>query len=189
LINVIGDSHAERFSLCDEVRRFGLGTHSTAFNLWKHREIIEDIISNYPDEKWYFMFGEVDCRIHIYLKQKQLNLPTYESLIDNTVDSYLGFLSSLQCPIGVFAVPPQGFEENIYEHEFYADRQTRQNITDSLNTQLLIKCYNQDIEFVDLFLKFRIGLLDREYFEDDTHMKRELISGSIVEWYNPTLSR
>jgi len=182
MINIIGDSHAFRLVECKTARVYWLSVPSTAHNLFVHRDDIKTIIDQYPNEKWYFWYGDIDCRIHIYLKQCQLGLDRPDSLIQETINRYVSFLTSLPYSVAVFAVPPEGFEENIYGFEYYADRQTRQEITDLFNEALRLKCSEESIEFVDLTPEFRYGLVERECFEDDVHMRNDILIDCLTRY-------
>lgn len=183
MINIIGDSHAFRLTDCTQARVFFLPEATTAFNLDRQTDKIREAIAPYPTERWYFWFGEVDCRIHIHLKKVQYELPNYSDLIRATVNRYVRHIKSFHSNVGVFAIPPAGFEKNIYNVEHYADRKTRQEIVYQFNSNLEVVSIRAGLKFIDFLPEFNhTGLVDMVNFEDPAHLKKEIILQGFEQW-------
>lgn len=180
MIHIIGDSHSLTFNGAPDVECHWLGA-ATAMNIWKKNLIIEEIIkeNNQSTNEFWFCFGEIDCRIHIYNRSQETRVPEYV-LINNTIDCYLNYLDSKKILIKpcVMAVPPQGLEDNIYGYTYYADRAHRQDITDIFNAVLERSCWEKKLKFVDVWYNtasMTRALWDSHHFkEDKCHMKNEM---------------
>lgn len=180
MIYVIGDSHSALMGESPIVQRYGLSFQTTAHNLHKHKDEILSIISKNTQEKWWFLFGEVDCEIHI--NKQAIKYNNYIKPIYSTCVRYLGFLGGLDCPTGVFAIPPQGIGENL-GYQNYADRATRQFFTDEFNACLAILAPNFGIEFADFLPQLRYGIVDEALFQDPTHLRTDILVENIEKWY------
>lgn len=147
-MKVIGDSHALMFTYH--------GIHCgprTAFKLLENHSKILDHI-NYlrdSDEKIGVLFGEIDCRIHIWYQSQKKNIPTH-TLIFNTVLSYIEYLKNLYHNgfdvHFVLELPPAAEEENIYGYEYYPDHFNRMLITHHFNRILCHCAYASGFHFV-----------------------------------------
>jgi hypothetical protein len=187
MINVIGDSHSGLLVDSQNVRRFGLPQATTAHNLRRQEDFIRCLIESTPDEKWWFWFGEVDCRIH--LDKARLMIPGMSNLkipVMNTIKRYLEFLVSVHDKVGVFAVPPTGLGDP--ESPFFVKREMRQVITNHFNAFLEYYAPEYGIEYIDFLAEFRRpkfarpSVISNDYFEDPVHMKRELLVTAFDKW-------
>lgn len=188
-IHIIGDSHSLSFEGA------GVSCHwmgaTSAMNMWKNHKLHMEILQkcNTYDSYFWFGFGEIDCRIEIYNWSQETGVPEYV-LINNTVDCYLNYLASIKvyAKISVLAVPPQGWEENIYNYKFYADRKHRQEITDLFNVTLERSCWEQGLKFIDIW--YTEAALERrlwgtqDFKEDNCHMKNSVATTKLKEWYD-----
>ena len=180
MIYLIGDSHSSIVGESTIVQRYGLSFQTTAHNLYKHRDEILSILSKNTHEKWWFLFGEVDCGIHI--NKQAIKYNNYIEPIYDTCTRYLQFLGSLDYSIGVFAIPPQGIGENL-GYQYYADRATRQFFTDEFNACLSILAPIYNLEFADFLPQLRYGVVEENLFQDPTHLRTDVVVKSIEKWY------
>ena len=173
MIHIIGDSHSRCFEQDGDktIIAHWLGA-ATALNLWKKNKIIEEIIlTNGRENKYWFCFGEIDCRIHIYNKHMETDVPEYV-LITNTVNSYVVYLASLKCKydISILPAPPQGTQENYFEYPHYGTREHRQEITDYFNMWLEEMCIREKVPFKDIWYNkpdYSRPLWDTKDFKED----------------------
>lgn len=178
-INIIGDSHALCFDGAEDVICHWVGAR-TAYNLYKRYDTTKTLFSSLMDEYW-FCFGEIDCRLHIY-SQWKLTGQKRGSLIEDTIDSYLGAIGVFDgWKTSVMAVPPQGYEENIYDYEYYASQRQRQQFTDVFNLLLEDQCMSLGIPFIDIWAVGYNELPETEFSwpkecfkEDMCHIKNEV---------------
>ena len=152
MIHIIGDSHSLTFEGAKGIKCHWMDAW-TAHNLWKKIDILKSKIVN-PADTYWFLFGEIDCRMHIYRKHMSLG-KSIGRLIDDTVDNYIKAVSNFSdFEIGIMAVPPQGYQDNFYDFDFYASQKTRQQIADGFNFALENECHDAEIRFIDKRLKF-----------------------------------
>jgi hypothetical protein len=149
MIHIIGDSHSLTFEGAKGVKCHWMDAW-TAHNLWKKVERLKLEIVN-PADTYWFLFGEIDCRMHIYRKHMSLG-KSLGRLIDDTVDNYVKAVATFsEFNIGIMAVPPQGYQDNFYDFDFYASQKTRQQITDGFNFALENECHDANIRFIDIW--------------------------------------
>lgn len=178
MIHIIGDSHSLTFSGAQNVECHWLGA-ATAMNLWKKNKIVSKIFLDNKGQDFWFGFGEIDCRIHIFNLSQTTGVPEYV-LINNTIDCYLNYLGAnkIHANISVMAAPPQGLEENVYGYPFYASRKHRQELTDLYNTMLERRCWEHGIKFIDIWYPTssmeRLLWNSQDFKEDLCHMKNEV---------------
>ena len=188
MIHIIGDSHALTFQNAKNVEVHWMGA-ATAFNLWKKNKVVSQIFrdNNSDSNRFFFCLGEIDCRIHVYNYSMLTGVPEYV-IINNTVASYTNYLFTLRnkADIAILAVPPQGFEENVYGYPYYASREHRQEITDDFNMKLESEAHRIGVKFVDIWYEkpdFRRSLWKYSYFKDDLcHIRNEIVE-ELVEKY------
>jgi hypothetical protein len=170
-IHLIGDSHCLCFDGAKDVVPHWCGA-ATAYNLYKKYDLTKTFFEAIEDDYW-FCFGEIDCRLHIYRQAKLLNT-TELDILGRTVDTYMEAVSVFDgWNIGVMAVPPQGYEDNIYGYDYYASRAHRQQITDVFNFWLENVCIDYGIPFIDIWKQDEIWA--EENFKDDKcHIKNEI---------------
>jgi hypothetical protein len=148
-IHILGDSHAQTFEGAKNVEVHWCGA-ATAHNLYKKYATTKTFFNNPFDEYW-FCFGEIDCRLHIY-RQWKLTGKRRPDLIEDTIDKYLSAIRMFDdWNIAVMAVPPQGYQDNFFNYDYYASHNTRQQLTDCFNFVLEDECYKSGIKFVDVW--------------------------------------
>jgi len=173
MIHIIGDSHCLCFEGAKNVQTHWLGA-ATAMNLWKKNKLIKDILND--KDKFFFLFGEIDCRIHIYNKSQETEVPEY-LLVNNTVQCYVSYVATLkkEADVSIMAVHPQGVQDNYFNYPFYADRKHRQQITDLFNMWLEDICSDNRVPFIDIWYnkrEFERPLWRTQDFKEDLcHVK------------------
>lgn len=189
-IHIIGDSHSLLFQN-PEVESHWLGA-ATAFQVWKKHYLIRGIVPRIDkDDEFWFMLGEIDCRIHIYSKSQELRIAPLDFMIKKTVESYVGYLSYFyrSYPVFVMATPPQGPVGNVFNYQYYADQETRQKIAHRFNQELEESAKEAGLGFVDLYKPYwdkvskKKSCFDRATFkEDESHLRND-ISTKCLEGY------
>ncbi len=183
-VYVFGDSHAGKFANNPYCHWPGSASHGTAYNLGNPKsqsrsyERLQFHLSLYDKEDvWLFVLGEIDCRIHIYLKHKQTGLPI-NILIDETILRYGHIIKAVRDDgrpnIAVLDVPPAVAQENLYKYEHYGTRDERAVIARKFNAALGRWCERNDIFIVRLYpyIADERGWLKDEYAdEDNAHVK------------------
>ena len=180
-VHIIGDSHALTFQGAKDIDCHWMGA-ATAHNLYKKYDLIASIFKKANDyDKFWFCFGEIDCRLHLYRQHKTHNKTEF-SLIMDTTDNYIGAVNRFSdYNIGIMAVPPQGYQDNFYDFEFYASREHRQQLTDVFNFVLENKCLQTNIPFIDIWEQE--GLWSEESFREDAcHIKNEMATQCLVRY-------
>ncbi len=178
MIHIIGDSHALTFQGASDVVCHWMGA-ATAHNLYKKYEMTKTFFDKITDKYW-FCFGEIDCRIHIYRLWKKTGA-SRSSLIRDTVDNYLGAVCMFDSwNIAVMAVPPQGYQGNYFGYDHYAPQKLRQQFTDVFNFELENECLSRGIRFIDIWEDTEYPI---EYFESDLcHIKKEIAVARLEEY-------
>lgn len=188
IIHVIGDSHSLLFQ--HEIFQIHHVGPATAFKLSSHESTtqsaqkIESLLNKLSTRsKSYllFVFGEIDCRIHINKASKKENI-SLEQAISNTVDTYGKFLLEIQekfpqSVIMVLNVLPAGEEKNIYNVKHYPSRDLHLTIVKNFNKQLENFCKSTKIIFIHVFDE----LIDKkekrikEYIFDPVHYNKRIV--------------
>jgi lysophospholipase L1-like esterase len=196
LIHVIGDSHGKVFRGHRQFIVHHLGA-STAHNLIKSSSttnsnkklfnLVERINSR---DVVLLVFGEIDCRIHIYYQYKRNNeKKTIAELIDETISNYgaiLNQLHNLNINFIVHGVPPATQVRNEYRYPFYASPEVHCQINALFNESLKTFCKANGYPYIDIHSQFSDdnGFMLQEYAADEIHLnsnvadyvKRELNS-------------
>lgn len=180
-LHIVGDSHSLCFDGAKDVVPHWLGA-LTAFNLWKKNKLLTDLIKSIPayDTVW-FCFGEIDCRVHIYPKSIEYGINTY-FLLEESAAVYHHYVDELASranrDITCMFVPPQGDEPNTFNIELYPTRETRQDLTNKFNQELMYKAWS----FVDIW-KGSIELWPMTNFKPDmAHIKNEIAIKYLEEY-------
>lgn len=161
-LHVVGDSHALSFTHVKFNLHY-LGP-TTAFNLNKENSSTKsreklyrhlDLIKDKENSLIIFVFGEIDCRLHIYYQfMKNNKKVSINALIRKTVTNYISEVVNVKkigFNIAVFNVVPPGEQPNIYNYPYYADRATMFKITQEFNEELAQQCKNREITFINIF--------------------------------------
>jgi hypothetical protein len=178
-IHILGDSHALCFDGAKDVIPHWLGAR-TAHNLYKQYDKIKSFFED-PFDTYWFYFGEIDCRIHIYRLWKETGTQRHD-LIETTIDNYLGAIRMFDdWDIAVMALPPQGYQDNFFSYEHYASHNQRQQLTDVFNFELENECHKSGIRFIDIWepgyneLPEAVFSWPQECFKDDLcHLKNSI---------------
>jgi hypothetical protein len=188
LAHFIGNSHARVF-------RFqpGMVAHvisaATAHNLAKEnsttnsRKRLFDSLSrvNRRRDAVIMVFGEVDCRFHIYYQyMKNEERLTIEELIDHTISNYGKVLIELKdkgFQLYVCGVVPASWREHSTAYPFYGTPDMRSKITRIFNDKLQVFCIENGIRFIDMYEPAADddGLIKREYKLDDIHLNERIV--------------
>ena len=188
MIHVFGDSHSGSFRGCNGYTVHTIG-RCTAHNLicpsssTQGKAKIEAILKTLPeDSKTLFVFGEIDCRIHIYNKHMvdgaKYPLSHY---IHRTIQRYGRFLQYIKINypthIAVMAVPPANYEDNEFHYPYYAPPKEQIYIYRTFNETLKQKCVNLSLSFIDVnsHVILSNGFMDRRYMRDDVHLSHRAI--------------
>lgn len=172
----VGDSHV--------VSSFGdIGTPCvyigprTAFKAYEHHKDIEEKIRD-KSKEYIFCLGEIDCRIHIYLKADG----DYDKIIEgckNTVESYINYIQKLNSSgwkIGVLSIMPPGDIENQWNYDSYGTIVDRRHITEICNSMLYFFCNKANIKFFNLYPKLinKDGYRREDLILDDAHLNKKV---------------
>ncbi|CAN5195451.1 hypothetical protein BH09PAT1_BH09PAT1_3930 [soil metagenome] len=188
LIITFGDSHS--LNLQEEhfvIHHVGPATaynlvaeHSTTKSNQKIKKVLGTLV---PQGKHFFLFifGEIDCRIHIYSISKSKSR-SLEDVVSGTIDRYGKFLCDVKkkfpkSKILVMNVLPPGEEGNIYGVRHYPTREIHMKIVNVFNKDLDAFCKQKGMIYIDVFshLIESDGTRKRGYFFDNTHFNNKII--------------
>jgi hypothetical protein len=122
------------------------------------------------------VFGEIDCRIHIYYQYKKNGeIKTVHEIIDETVSHYgsvLGRLQSLGINFVVQGVPPATRVRNEYRYPFYAPPEIHCRINSMFNEKLKEFCIRNGYHYIDMYSRFSDtdGFMLKAYAADEIHL-------------------
>lgn len=194
-IHVVGDSHTRIFRRSPYFLVHHLGP-ATIFNLLKansttrsREKFLEVVDSMRPQDQIVMVFGEVDCRIHVYLQHKRSDPPREISdIIDQTLKRYEQVLDLLQQshihPI-ITSICPAVKQGNVYGYPEYASREERAKINEEFNGKLSEICMQRSLLYLDLYsqvvddCKF---IQPRYEDSDDAHLNTKA-TPLIVHWF------
>lgn len=177
MIRVIGDSHALMF---EDVEGFGARSlrGRTAYRLHRHHDKVIRALAGAEKQKVLFVFGEVDCRIHIYYKFMQQG-DSVAMLVQRTCRAYTEYIQELRGNWNIYAlnVLPTGEQRNYYKYPFYASVARRRDITLEMNKSLRFFCKLRKIPFVDIYSRLvdEDGYRRREYVKNSVHFTRPVV--------------
>jgi hypothetical protein len=135
------------------------------------------------------VFGEIDCRIHIYYQYKKNNEKfTITELIDRTISNYGVVLEQLDIrdiTFCVYGIPPASKQENVFDYPFYAAPEIRSKINKEFNERLKKFCKENGYKYMDIYSKVvdKNGFILEEYAADTTHLNSK-IKKFVEEWLN-----
>lgn len=189
LIHIIGDSHVLVF----KNKRLFIAHHigpATMHNLNKEtsstqsNEKLFDVINKIDTKRDVVMlvFGEIDCRIHIYYQyEKQNKKLTIAELIDRTISNYGYILEKIKLMgirFCVYGIPALGTQENYYNYPFYGTPQMRSKIYKEFNNRLKIFCRENNYIYIDIYPKVsdNNGFILKEYMADEVHLNERIIN-------------
>jgi hypothetical protein len=187
LIHVIGDSHGKVFRGQRQFIVHHLGA-ATAHNLVNqnsttnsNRKLFDIVERISRKDVVLLVFGEIDCRIHIFYQYKKNNeRKAISELIDDTVVNYgevLGKLRRLGINFIVYGVPPATEVRNEYRYPFYASPEVHCQISGMFNEKLKEFCQKQGYGYIDIHSRFsdEKGFLLKEYAADEIHLNGQVV--------------
>jgi len=182
VVHVIGDSHGKLFRWHRPFVVHHLGA-ATAHNLAKassttgsNRKLFDIIGRVSSKDIVMLVFGEIDCRIHLYYQYKKGNesRPLAE-LVDDTIASYGSVLEKIRAlgiePV-VQGVPPATRVRNEYRYPFYAPPEAHSRISRMFNERLRALCESNGYRYIDVHTGFSDadGFMLEEYAADEIHL-------------------
>ena len=188
LIHVIGDSHVRTF------RRFRLFVlhhlgSPTAYNLKNDKSTTNSkkklfvIINKFNRKKdiALLVFGEVDCRVHIYYQYKKNDEKIkITELINRTISNYgwvLEQLKKMDVNFFVFCIPPTRQKQRAYcPKKLNAPAETRRKIFEVFNKKLKKFCIKNNYKYIDIYSKItdKNGFMSENYAADDVHLNGKI---------------
>jgi lysophospholipase L1-like esterase len=189
-VHVIGDSHTGIFRRKKPFIVHWLGPatayslkspRSTTMSYRKLKRILNNLIAE--GDKVLLLFGEVDCRIHLY-NQYVLSggTKTLEEVVDDTVNRYgevLGEIDKMGIDFHVGCVTPGGTEPNVFGVPNYPPPEMRPVINRVFNERLSEYCRVHGYSFIDVFsvVVDEEGFIKTEYrSQDGTHLNARGVS-------------
>lgn len=191
LIYVIGDSHAKVF----EKQKMFIVYHLGAATAYKLKDKVSTTNSN---QKLFsvikrikkrdivmLVFGEIDCRIHIYNEHKKSGI-SIRGLIGQTISRYGDVLRQLDARgvnFFVLGVPPASRRKSIlptsvfYGLQFYASSDIRSKINREFNQRMKDFCQENYYKYIDVYSKTsdKNGFMMEEYAKDDIHLNNKAV--------------
>lgn len=192
IITVIGDSHSLLFQnplfkikYIGPATAFKIGSKDSTIQ--SRKKIIKILDKLNSRSTVLFVFGEIDCRLHIYNVHMKKNIPINKVLL-STVDAYCDFIKDLKkkypkMQFVVCGVFPQGEQGNIYKIKFYAKRDRRMEITKNFNKELEKGCRKNKVAFINVFddLIDKRGKRLKKYVFDEIHFNNKIVPYIIWE--------
>ena len=187
LIHMIGDSHVKMFrgNRLFVVHHIGA---ATAHNLGKpnsatnsNRKLFNIIDKISRKDIVVLVFGEIDCRVHIYYQYKKNNeRRAIGELIDGTISNYGRVLEELRgagIKFLVYGVPPATKVRDEYRYPFYAPPEIHGQINRTFNERLKEFCEETGYEYIDVHSRFsdESGFMLREYAADEIHLNGRVV--------------
>jgi len=176
MIYVIGDSHARSYRqgipiLTEKLEGdsgngigwFEVGP-ATAYNLIKDNSTVQAkkkikafIDKHGLQEKYVFVFGEIDCRLHVfdhYVRNGQISM--IEDYVTATVERYLLFLHHMKnygVNFAVMTIPPTSLIQNTFHYKNWAAVDLRAKIHAMFNSALKAACRVNGFQVIDFYGK------------------------------------
>jgi len=188
-VHVIGDSHTGIFFKRKPFIVHWLGP-ATAYNLKSPRSTtrsykkLKSILKHLvvQGDMVLLLFGEVDCRIHIYNQYVQSGgSRSLEEVIDDTIYRYgevLDEIDRMGIDFHVASIPPGGQEGNVFGVPNYPPPDMRCVINRVFNERLNDYCRKRGYSFIDVYsvVVDDEGFIKSEYsFKDGTHLNTKAV--------------
>ncbi|MBM3156592.1 MAG: SGNH/GDSL hydrolase family protein [Chloroflexi bacterium] len=187
LIHVIGDSHVIPFRGSMPFLAHHLGA-ATAYNLIKknsstrsNEKLFKIVVKLDRKDMVVLLFGEIDCRIHIYYQHKKSDgKHSIDQLIDRTISNYGEVMAQLKqhgVNFCVHSISPATEVGNEYKYPFYGTPEIRSQINRMFNEKLKSFCDKNVYPFIDIYDRVadKNGLMLREYSGDDIHLNKKAV--------------
>lgn len=185
IVHVVGDSHTRSFRYQYPIVVHHLGG-ATAHNLvaessttdsrFKLLRIIGKI--NLVSDRVLLVFGEIDCRLHIYRSfQDQSPQCDMQSIVDATIKRYfsvVGEIKSSGCKLVVCGVPPAAHDVSNRGFPVRGPLEARIEIARLFNGALERESSNCGVDFLDIhsFTVDAEGLTLDRFSRDGVHLNR-----------------
>ena len=187
-IHAIGDSHTRSFAERRNVLVHHIGP-ATAYNLGNigsttgSNKKLFNILNriNKKCDTILLIFGEIDCRIHIYYQYiKQNKKASIEQLIDKTILNYgqvIERINRMKLDFFIYGVPPAARQGNIYGYDYYASPQERCKINKLFNKKLKLFCLQKGYRYIDIYSRTsdEKGFINQKYAKDDVHLNNQAL--------------
>jgi len=127
------------------------------------------------------VYGEVDCRIHIYYQfMKRNEKYTIEQLIDETINNYgivMQKLKDMEIKFYICGISPAGWEKNLNNYPWYATLEVHSQIYREFNNILGKFCRKKGYKYLDIYSKTidNNGFMKKEYAEDSVHLNNRAL--------------
>lgn len=174
MIHILGDSHTSVFE------GFIISAHYvTAYNLYD-KGIVQEYIKVLNGGKLVLIFGELDCRMHIYNKCIE-HKTTFEQGVDETIESYgrvLSFLKERNVDFAVFNVVPSGIwnRRKSFDGYLIAPHDERGLIHRLYHDRFNKYCFNYKvIDLWDEILDTESGHTKSEFLVDEVHLNKSAL--------------
>jgi len=191
LIHLVGDSHVFSFKKIDFFILHHIGP-ATAYNLCSQASTTKSNSKlfrvlrkiNKKRDIVILVFGEIDCRIHIYNQyMKNGTAISIPQLIDKTIENYGKILQSIEnegFSFLVYGIPPASRDENMYHYPFYADKEMRVFISRKFNEKLKEFCVKKKYPYLEIQNRFEdeSGLISKAFSADTIHLNEK--AGKII---------
>ena len=181
---MLGDSHVNTYSLCENTRSYLVGDDLSINNLKKYTKKVLKTIDSRKHEPWLFIIGERDCRKHMFVESIETK-EALDGVIEQYVTKLVRFLSILNTTYTVYgvSVSPTG-ECNDTECDYLAPREVRQVITAKYNARLQIISRQSGVPYLGIW---KLGAAPKDvcpidmFEEDKYHIKAEIASKKLDE--------
>ncbi|MCX6771198.1 MAG: SGNH/GDSL hydrolase family protein [Candidatus Micrarchaeota archaeon] len=188
LYHFVGDSHTTPFEFQKSMVVHHIG-RATAHNLVKDnsssdsKKLFWKVLSGIDRKRdiVVVVFGEIDCRIHIYYQfKKNLEKIPIEELMERTIGNYLSVLKQARekgYMLAVLGMPPASAQENSYKYPFYGDARTRSHISRKFNAMLAKACRENGFPFIDVYSASEDGngFIRKEFARDEVHLNEMIV--------------
>jgi len=155
------------------------GSHSTFHSNRRLRRVLRWAVRR--GERVILVFGEIDCRIHIYnAYMKNEKRRDFSDLIGEAIARYGGVLDSVKdagVEVYAYSVPPAGEAENIFGYSHFASIENRAEIVRTFNAMLGDYCVEHEINFIDVYSRVADGngLMAAAYAGDEVHLNSRAV--------------
>lgn len=187
-IHVIGDSHTWSFENDKRFLSYHIGS-ATAYNLCASNSRTQSfqklwkIINRVSPERdiVILVFGEIDCRIHIYNQYKKQNeRHSMNLLIDKTIERYgqaMELCKEKNLRFVVYGIPPASKQKNVYNYPFYAPEEVRVCINRDFNRKLKEYCMKRNWGYIDVYSETvnQSGFMLDTYARDEVHLNEKIV--------------
>ena len=206
IYHVIGDSHSWAFrkNLPFIVHNIGPATaynvnnkNSTISSYKKLFEVIKTI--DIKRDYIILVFGEIDCRIHIYNQYKKNNESiSLEQLMDRTISNYgdvMDQLNMMGVKFYIYCIPPAtpyyiryppyattamktNIDENLkIKYPYLVPIDLRVQINMKFNNRLKNYCLSKGYSYIDIYDKVSDlnGYMLLEYADDEIHLNTRIV--------------